>query len=43
MVMNTPDMDRLAAEADGWRRSGALLRARDAFDTILEQDSIQQI
>lgn len=39
MGMNTPDMDRLAAEADGWRRSGALLRAREAFDTILEQDS----
>ncbi|NNE48618.1 MAG: hypothetical protein HKN38_00280, partial [Altererythrobacter sp.] len=37
--MNTPDMDRLAAEADGWRRSGALVRAREAFDTILEQDS----
>ncbi|MBT8389260.1 MAG: tetratricopeptide repeat protein [Altererythrobacter sp.] len=39
MGMNTPDMDRLAAEADGWRRSGALVRAREAFDTILEQDS----
>nr|WP_298895360.1 putative 2OG-Fe(II) oxygenase [uncultured Altererythrobacter sp.] len=36
--MNTPDMDRLAAEADDWRRAGDLARACEAFDTILEQD-----
>ena len=38
MGMNTPDMDRLAAEADGWRRAGDLARACEAFDAILEQD-----
>ncbi len=39
MGMNTPDMDRLAAEADGWRRAGNLARACEAFDAVLEQDS----
>lgn len=39
MGMNTPDMDRLAAEADGWRRAGDLARACEAFDAVLAQDS----
>lgn len=39
MGMNTPDMDRLATAADGWRRAGELARACDAFDTILEQNA----
>ncbi len=39
MVMNTPDMDRLAAAADRWRRAGKLSKACAEFERILEDNS----